>query len=267
MRRLYYRLKNACTRIMGELAEKAFEWRYGPETSGDWFFDDAGPPKDLVWYVPTDWFALRRALSSLAPTNLDTFLDIGMGKGRAVLAAAQYPFAAVVGIELEESLSRIGRKAVARNTYLNKCKDVRIITADALAFEFPASTTVIYLYCPFVGEVFSKFIERLLIFADSVPQALRLMYNYPMEHSALINSRRFLVQQVHSARWPAQSLTSPEVIVTYRVLSAAETLENSETTARHNVQPKATCWLKPYDPGFVVRRNGKVWYSSRAWRS
>ncbi len=39
----------------------------------------------------------------------DTFLDYGSGKGRALLAAARFPFGRVIGVELNEGECEIAR--------------------------------------------------------------------------------------------------------------------------------------------------------------
>jgi hypothetical protein len=41
-----------------------------------------------------------------------SFVDIGAGKGRALLLASQIPFRTVIGVELSADLARIDRKSV-----------------------------------------------------------------------------------------------------------------------------------------------------------
>ena len=54
------------------------------------------------------------------PIDRYTFLDIGAGKGRALLVAAESPFNEVVGVELNPSLAAIARNNIAIATPNNE---------------------------------------------------------------------------------------------------------------------------------------------------
>ena len=53
------------------------------------------------------------SLAPIAPIDAYTFVDLGAGMGRAMLLAADYPFRAVVGVELHPTLARIARANLA----------------------------------------------------------------------------------------------------------------------------------------------------------
>ena len=48
---------------------------------------------------------------------------------------------------------------------------------------------MVYLYNPFTGLLFARFIERLLRSLERRPRPLRLVYNYPFEHDYVIATR------------------------------------------------------------------------------
>ena len=48
-----------------------------------------------------------------APIEGTTFVDVGAGMGRAMLLAAELPFRAVIGVELNPALVRIARRNLA----------------------------------------------------------------------------------------------------------------------------------------------------------
>ena len=50
---------------------------------------------------------------------------------------------------------------------------------------------MVYLYNPFTGLLFARFIERLLRSLERRPRPLRLIYNYPFEHNYVIETGRF----------------------------------------------------------------------------
>ncbi len=268
---MFRRLTRRATATIRRLAERWFERRWGPETAGYWYPEEetgGEVPDDLVWYDPTEWWGLRRALRRLHLTPSDVVVDIGSGKGRAVLVAASLPVGRVVGVELASSLTQIAGLAVERNRGRLACRAVDLVAADALEYDLPDDTTVVYLYCPFVGEAFAAFIARLLAFADRADHPVRLVYNYPFEHPFLNDTGRFRVVDVASAVWPESDLHSAEVIVTYDVLPGrAEGLGATSPTFGGRVPKGAECWLGPYDPGFSLQRtSGVVWRSSPNWR-
>jgi SAM-dependent methyltransferase len=65
-------------------------------------------------YDPSPWSALRQAMK-LAAVNAQgmSFVDIGCGKGRIVLAAMAYPFKDIVGIDYSPTLCDIATTTAA----------------------------------------------------------------------------------------------------------------------------------------------------------
>jgi SAM-dependent methyltransferase len=101
-----------------------------------------------------------RRLKPIAPIDEFTFVDLGAGMGRAMLLAAEYPFRSVVGVELNPTLARIGRKNLALWRKAGRAKaPTRMLCRDAAAYEFPPGPCVAFLFNPFGAPV----LRRLLI--------------------------------------------------------------------------------------------------------
>jgi len=95
-----------------------------------------------------------RRCRPLAPIDQYTFLDIGAGMGRATLLAAEYPFRAVIGIELHASLARIGRRNMAVWRAAGRARAaMRMCCRDAAEFPLPAGPCVAFLFNPFGAPV------------------------------------------------------------------------------------------------------------------
>ena len=91
-----------------------------------------------------------------------TFVDVGAGMGRAVLIAMEYPFRQIVGIELSPQLFEVARENLANASSLDvRCRDVRLVCADARRRRFPAGNLVVFLYNPFDGEAFDAVLDRI----------------------------------------------------------------------------------------------------------
>ncbi len=111
-------------------------------------------------YQPTEPAAFHEMLDALQQTpgpgqsTLNfrdfTFLDLGSGKGRTLLMAADYPFRRIVGVELLPALHQIAQENLRQyKSESQKCFGLEAVCADATDFPFPDGPLVIYLFNPF----------------------------------------------------------------------------------------------------------------------
>ena len=92
-----------------------------------------------------------------------TFLDVGAGKGRALLVASLHPFHRVVGIELNAALAAVARSNLAAFPQAaSPLAPVDLIEGDALAAPLPDTPTLAFLFHPFEAPVLRKFLARLV---------------------------------------------------------------------------------------------------------
>lgn len=114
-------------------------------------------------YQPTEPRIFREILDSL-PFALDglTFVDVGCGKGRTLLMAAEYPFQRIQGVELLDELTSIARSNVERySSPTQKCFNIEAVTADARSYAFPPQRTLLYLFDPFPEAVLRTVLHNL----------------------------------------------------------------------------------------------------------
>jgi len=98
-----------------------------------------------------------RRLKPAAPIDEFTFVDLGAGMGRALLLAAEFPFRAVVGVELNPTLARIGRTNMALWRKAGRARSsMRMTCGDAAEFELPAGPCVVFLFNPFGAPVLRR---------------------------------------------------------------------------------------------------------------
>jgi SAM-dependent methyltransferase len=86
-----------------------------------------------------------------------SFIDVGAGMGRAMLLAAELPFRQVVGVELNPTLVRIGRKnlAVWRSSERARAP-MRLVCRDAVEFPLPEGPCLAFLFNPFGAPVMRR---------------------------------------------------------------------------------------------------------------
>jgi SAM-dependent methyltransferase len=146
---------------------------------------------ERVDYEPSGWLSLRAALAPSEVGPDEVFADVGCGKGRVVYQAARmYPFKRVIGVELSPQLGEQARANVEARRARLRCKDVEIVTVDALDWDIPDDLTFVYMFRPFTGATFARLLERLIASYDRAPRRLRILYVHPEEHARVMATGR-----------------------------------------------------------------------------
>jgi SAM-dependent methyltransferase len=153
--------------FLGELDPEAI----GPNLEHATHYE-ASPPQQID--------ALLDALA-LAPERT-TFVDLGAGMGRVVLRAAARPFRQIVGVEISPALHEIAKENRAAYRGPLRCRDVRLVRADAARFTFPRGDLAIYLYNPFRAPVLAPLLDRL---ASDGRRDVAIAYHTPVERTLL----------------------------------------------------------------------------------
>ena len=86
------------------------------------------------------------------------FVDIGAGKGKALIAASRYPFVSLRGVEYSEKLYKMATDNVKR---LGLDGRVRIEQACASSLELELHERVLYFFNSFTGELLESMLERI----------------------------------------------------------------------------------------------------------
>ncbi len=121
----------------------------------------------------------RYALSDYA------FVDIGCGKGRALMLAAEYPFRSITGIELNPGLARVARRNLRRS---HPGCPPSVITGDALQTPLPSGPLLLFIFNAFTGEVVQAFLQRLSDERLRRSTPIDLLYLHPDHHALVLNT-------------------------------------------------------------------------------
>jgi SAM-dependent methyltransferase len=118
-----------------------------------------------------------RRLRPAAPLQETTFLDLGAGMGRAMLLAAEMPFHAVLGVELNPALVRIARRNLAYWRKAGRARaPMRLFCGDAAEFEFPSGVCLAFLFNPFGAAVMRRLVRNIRRNFEGRPGELDLLY-------------------------------------------------------------------------------------------
>ena len=125
--------------------------------------------------------ALDRVLRTLRISESDAALDIGCGKGSAMLTMSRYPFARVDGVEISKELTQIGKENLRRM----KVRNSEIFLGDAGAFDGYGRYTFYYLYNPFPQAVVAETMTRISDSLRRHPRRVTLLYTNPKAHETV----------------------------------------------------------------------------------
>ena len=121
-----------------------------------------------------------------------TFVDLGSGKGRALLLAADYPFRRIVGIELLPNLHRIAIENSQRyKSDSQRCFAIESICADACEYVFPPEPIVLYLFNPLPEAGLRQVIRNLENSLPQSPREVYLLYHNPLLEHVLAENPAF----------------------------------------------------------------------------
>ena len=109
-----------------------------------------------------------------------TFVDVGAGKGRALLLASELSFRKVIGVELSEALGRIAQKNIAHWNHVARPQaKISVLQEDAEEFRWPRTPLLVYLNNPFDCALVKRLAERLASLAASGPGLVDVVYVNP----------------------------------------------------------------------------------------
>lgn len=143
---------------------------YGVETQAHLpaYLSKVGSEADthLIPYAGCVASALRRALRTLPPVNGWSFLDLGCGKGRALIVASEAPFRQVIGVELVPGLVRVARRNAARILRAHPERPtITVRQGDASRPTWPEGGVVVFLYHPFDADLVERLKAHMLAHA------------------------------------------------------------------------------------------------------
>lgn len=141
-------------------------------------------------YQATEPALFREMLSHLKIDFRDfTFIDLGSGKGRTLLMAADFPFRRILGVELLPALHEIALENIRRyKSESQQCFAVDSICKDAREFVFPPEPIVLYLFNPLPEAGLRQAIQNLDSSLRENPRRVYVLYHNPLLEHVLAES-------------------------------------------------------------------------------
>jgi hypothetical protein len=124
-----------------------------------------------------------------APIEKTVLLDVGAGKGRALLVASRYPFLRIEGIELNPHLAAIAQANIDlwhRNPLAEALAPLALHHADATTHPLPPEPTLAFLFHPFELPILRRFLRHVENSLTRNPRPFDLVY-VNAEHDSLLD--------------------------------------------------------------------------------
>lgn len=139
-----------------------FDRKHGTNT-GMQAEDDAGLPQEHEGYEGAPPRLFHRIIRSLdIAAARYAFIDLGSGKGKALLLASHHPFRRIIGVEYNPRLDTIAAANARIYRHPERCMyTIETVCGDAGAFELPAGDLLIYLFNPFKAAIMERVLANL----------------------------------------------------------------------------------------------------------
>src|SRR5262245_1405566 len=184
-----------------EERKEAFDARFGTDTAAPFLGRDRTP--GAYFYVATTASLIYEILNSLAlQPDTFAFVDMGSGKGRALLVASEFAFAKIVGIELSAHLHRIAEENVKRYSPASQqCTAFQLLCMNVVDYIYGKEPVVLFLFDPFGRETVRSVIANLETSLSEKPRDAFVVYIYPQFEDVLQSSRVLRKVKEGGPRW------------------------------------------------------------------
>jgi predicted RNA methylase len=146
-----------------------FDDRFGTDTAAvvyPWDLPSVGgkyTSSEIHTYEAVPAWLLREILEFLPlQPHRFAFVDMGAGKGRALLVASEWPFAKIVGVEISAELNEIAEDNIKRyRPATQQCGAFSLHCMDATDYTFEPEPVVVFLFNPFGHDTLSRILANL----------------------------------------------------------------------------------------------------------
>lgn len=170
--------------------DAAFDHQNGVDTGGTTVLTDLGLTreaiKDSISHIAADPDEFHQGMKSLdCDYRQFTFIDLGAGKGRAMMLASEYSFRKIVGVEFAAPLVEIARQNLRRfRKSRHTAPPFEVVHSDAAGYDFPDEPLIVFLYNPFGNDTMREIAARLGTSLISAPRDVLVLYLNPFHADA-----------------------------------------------------------------------------------
>jgi SAM-dependent methyltransferase len=159
-------------------------WAKGVDLRGVSVKDLGLDEQRSIWYSDSSGEDLDAVFRTFEISREDAVLDLGCGKGGAVITLCRYPFAHVDGLDLAPAMVDIARRNLSRL----RITKARLFCSDAETFTDLDQYTYLYMYHPFLETVMRRVLENVCASLGRRQRRLTLVYRNPVYDGLVIQA-------------------------------------------------------------------------------
>jgi SAM-dependent methyltransferase len=181
------------------------------ETSGyvsvDRLTSDESLRTNIIPYAASSPSVIRKAIGTLPDVRDYAFVDLGCGKGRALIVATEYAFSRIIGVELSPELCATARRNAESIAHRHPERaSMSVVEGNVTDFDFPSGKLVVFMYHAFGPELLKQIMDKLELALERQLSHVFFVYYNPVHSSILDASPAF-------KRWFAGTLSlAPEEV-------------------------------------------------------
>ncbi|WP_082829815.1 class I SAM-dependent methyltransferase [Ectothiorhodospira sp. BSL-9] len=139
-----------------------------------------------------------------------TFVDLGSGKGKALMLAAHHPFQRILGIEYDLHLHEASLNNLRRyRPSANRLDAIECRHGDAREVEYPAGNLLVYLFNPFGSPILAEVLAKLTELPQNENGEILVIYQNPLHRNLFDNSPYFEV--IHDSHYRMGLWSKPPI--------------------------------------------------------
>jgi hypothetical protein len=197
-----YGLGQTLTIMWSVIVDARFDSKYGTDTARriprEQIETDSENIVHCVNYGASKAMPFTRLMRRLKLPKNGVFVDLGSGKGRALMLATKYGFRKVIGIEFSGELCSSARDNLQK--FLRKCpsrSQVEIIESDVTKYRLRDDETVFFMLDPFNAPVLTEVLRNIRTSVERSPRTIWLIYSVPREQQIIDQAGLFTQNQLH----------------------------------------------------------------------
>jgi SAM-dependent methyltransferase len=158
-----------------------------------------GNRADGVPHIASDPEEFQNALDALdVDFSQFTFVDLGAGKGRALLLAAGCGFKKIIGVEFARELVEEAERNIRAARY-PKSATITILQQDATTYDLPDEATIVFMYNPFGGATMEAVARRTRASVEKHSRPVHVVYLNPFHLGGWIDAGFSVDRREHFA--------------------------------------------------------------------
>lgn len=175
--------------------EPYYEYYFGIHSSGM----KVSKSKDYFHYQGATYFALLKVMREIKKyANSYTFMDIGCGKGRAMIVAEYFGFRKISGIELDKDLLEMANRNIVVRKRPITGTEFKLQHINALEMQYLNEPTVYFLFNPFSREVLDGVLKKI---CEQNKQRNIFIYMNPTAREAFHTSHFKLIKEIRTRNY------------------------------------------------------------------